>query len=153
MNKCIKVHRRPEETQEILQIIRLLTPMWFTQNVFEDTRKDLTFQDAICLQINDELMSFIIFTCWEGTIYITLMATHPDYQGRGYGSELVTAFFEHVQELGFNEIKLLTVPQEVKPIYEKTITFYKKQGFNISRRYSEIWGSGAIELTIQLKQR
>ena len=150
MSKSIILLRRPDEAfaiSGILHLIDLLTPWWFTENVLEDTRKDLYFQDAMCLTTKDEIVSFITFTCWEGTLYITLMATHPDYQHQGYGSELISAFFEHAKQVGFREIKLLTVPKEVKPIYESTISFYESHGFHMSKRFAEIWNSGAIELT------
>ena len=150
MHKTIMFSRKPDEKftiHGIIDIIDLLTPRWFTENVLEDTRKDLNFQDTACLAIEQKIVSFIMFTSWEGTLYITLMATHPDYQNQGYGSELVSVFFEHARTIEFKEIKLLTVPQEVKPIYETTISFYKRHGFYISKRFTEIWGSGAIELT------
>ncbi len=52
MSKSIILLRRPDEAfaiSGILHIIDLLTPRWFTENVLEDTRKDLHFQDALCL--------------------------------------------------------------------------------------------------------
>ncbi len=95
MSERILLFRRPEEAAitDLLSIIDLLTPSWFTENVVEDTRKDLYFQDAICLTVDGRIVSFIIFTSWEGNLYITLMATHPDYQHKGYGSELLLSFF------------------------------------------------------------
>jgi ribosomal protein S18 acetylase RimI-like enzyme len=149
LSERILLFRRPEEAviTDLLSIIDLLTPSWFSENVVEDTRKDLYFQDAICLTVDGRIVSFIIFTSWEGNLYITLMATHPEYQHQGYGSVLLLSFFEHAGNIGFKEIKLLTVPPEVKPNYESTISFYQRHGFYTSKSFREIWGSGALELT------
>ncbi len=72
----------------IVAIAQLLTARWFTDNVPADTRSDLMFHDALCLWQDGELRSFIVFTSIDGSISITLMGTHPDHQGRGYGQEI-----------------------------------------------------------------
>lgn len=113
----------------------------------EDTKKDLIFQDLICLHVDGRIRSFLVFTSWEGTIYITLMGTHPDNRGQGFGSQLIEYLIEHIKTLGFKQIILLTVPPDVKSQYEQTIKFYEKHGFKINKRYTEIWNSGAIEMT------
>ena len=102
------------------------------------------------LRVDERIASFIVFTSWEGSIYITLMGTHPDYRGRGLGSQLIQHFFKHVKQLGFDRIIALTVPPDFKPSYESTEKFYEKNGFVVTRRYNELWGSGAIELVKEL---
>ncbi|MDF2652090.1 MAG: Acetyltransferase domain [Paenibacillus sp.] len=78
------------------------------------------------------------------------MGTHPEYRDQGLGTQLMNYFIEHVRTLGFKLIMLLTVPSEVKPIYEHTIKFYEKHDFKITKKYTEVWGSGAIEMTRHL---
>jgi len=131
---------------QILKIVQDLTPYWFTENVLHDTANDLLFQDVVYLVENDKIISFIIFTCWDGSIYITLMGTDPGYKNHGYGTILINSFFERVKSLGFNKIKLLTVPAETKPHYAQTIKFYEKNGFFATKRFNEIWESGALLL-------
>ncbi|MDF2648514.1 MAG: hypothetical protein K0Q73_4319 [Paenibacillus sp.] len=64
-------------------MVLLLTGDWFTDNVPENTSRDLLFQDMICLQLEGRIKSYIIFTSLEGRIYITLMGTHPEYRDQG----------------------------------------------------------------------
>jgi ribosomal protein S18 acetylase RimI-like enzyme len=144
----INVYRRPERNiaSRIREISELLTERWFTDNVPGDTERDLMFQDAMCLSLNGLIVSFIMFTCLDGTINISIMGTHPDYRGRGLGSELIKYFFTYVRNLGFEEIKVFTVPPEAKPSYKETVEFYEKHGFRIKKRYTELWEKGAIEL-------
>lgn len=148
----IELHQRPtgDIAEEVVGIARLLTDGWFTDDVPEGTRRDLMFQDLMCLRADGRIASFIVFTSWDGSIYITLIGTHPDHRGRGLGSQLIQHFFEHVKQLGFDRIIALTVPPDVKPSYEPTVKFYEKNGFVLTRRYNELWGSGAIELVKEL---
>lgn len=144
----LKLYRRPDRliVEEVIGVIHSLQPEWFTEDVPEDTRRDLLFQDVICAEVDGRLRSFLVFTSWEGSISITLMGTHPDYRGMGLGTQLIHALFVHASELGFERVTLLTVPPDAKPQYEHTIKFYKQHGFSVAKRYSEIWGSGAIEM-------
>jgi len=148
----IQLYQRPDKNvvEEVVNIARLLTDKWFTSGVPEDTERDLLFQDAYCLKCDGKLASFIVFTCWDGSIYITLMATHPEYMNKGLGSVLISNFFEHIKKLGFNRIVVLTVPPDINPLYSSTVKFYEKQGFIISKRYNEIWQNGALELMKEL---
>ncbi len=145
----IQLYQRPEKEviQQIVKIARLLTENWFTANVPGDIEKDLLFHDAFGL-LNQEgrLISFLVFTSLDGSINITLMGTHPDFIGKGYGSILMNHFFEYVRSLGFHKVVVFTVPPDTKPSYESTVEFYKKHGFEIKKRYNELWESGAIEL-------
>jgi ribosomal protein S18 acetylase RimI-like enzyme len=43
-----------------------------------------------------------------------------------------------------------TVPPDTKPAYCATLDFYEKHGFRITRRYEELWESGALELVKEL---
>jgi ribosomal protein S18 acetylase RimI-like enzyme len=148
MPLTIELHPRPREdiTGAIVHIAELLTEHWFTPNVPEDTRRDLLFQDALCLYEDEHLRAFLVFTSWDGDIQITLMGTHPQYHHRGYASILMEHFFQHVQTLGFDRIIAMTVPADVKPSYAPTIAFYKKHGFMETRRFTELWEQGALEL-------
>jgi len=153
MAVTIRLHQRPhgQIADEIVEVAKLLTDQWFTRNVPEDTRRDLLFQDAFCLHEDGRLRALLVFTSWDGTIHITLMGTHPEHRRRGYGSLLLKRFLEHGEELGFEKVAVLTVPPDVKPQYQATIAFYRKHGFVETRRYTELWENGAIELVKVLK--
>lgn len=149
MSYKIQLYQRPEKEviKQIVEIAKFLTEKWFTSNVPEDIEKDLLFHNALCL-LNQEgrLISFLVFTSLDGSINIILMGTHPDFIGKGYGSILMNHFFEYVKNLGFHRVVAFTVPPDIKPSYDSTVKFYKKHGFEIKKRYNELWESGAIEL-------
>lgn len=140
----------PAVIEEIVELVSLLTGRWFTANVPADTRRDLLFQDACCVRADGRIVSVLIFTCLDGDIHITLMATHPEYRGKGIGSQLLVHFNEYTKAMGFPRIVLFTVPPDVKEAYYATVAFYEKMGFTIRKRYTELWESGAIEMVKEL---
>jgi ribosomal protein S18 acetylase RimI-like enzyme len=152
-NYHIQFHQRPtgNTVDAIVNLTRLLTPIWFTQNVPEDTRRDLLFHDALCLWQDESLISCLVFTSWNGCLHISLFATHPDYRKQGWGTILLTHFYNHARQLGSSKIYVLTVPPDIKPIYEETLRFYKKHGFALNKRYSNLWEHDAIELVKSLE--
>ncbi len=153
MNYEIQLHQRPGKDiiEQIVEIAKLLTAKWFTPNVPGDIAKDLLFHDALCLLDQEgKIRSFIVFTSLDGSINISLMGTHPDFRDKGYGSILMDHLFEYVKSLGFDRVVAFTVPPDTKPSYESTVKFYKKLGFEIKKRYTELWESGAIELVKEL---
>lgn len=154
MHYEIQLYQRPgkEIIQQIVDIAELLTNKWFTANVPGDTEKDLLFHNVLCLLSQGKMVSFLIFTSLDGSINITLMGTHPDYRGKGYGSILINHFFEYVKNIGFDRVVVFTVPPDTKPAYDSTLNFYIKHGFEIKKRYTELWESGAIELTKKIKE-
>lgn len=153
MNYEIKLYQRPsgEVKKQISEVVGILSEKWFTENVAEDTMRDLLFQDAICLFENSRLVSLLIFTCWDGSMHITLIGTHTEYHRKGYGTKLIKYFFDYVKTIGFNRVVVLTVPPEVNSFYENTVDFYLKCGFVINKRYTEIWKNGAIELIKEIE--
>ncbi len=129
----------------IVALAQTLTSQWFTPNVPEDTRRDLLFQDALCLWQGDQLVSFMVFTSWDGCMYITLMGTRLDERGHGWGSILMERLVTIARELGFKQVIAMTVPPESKPAYAPTVRFYEKHGFVLAKHYPDLWESGALE--------
>ena len=149
----IQLVQRPtnQVADEIVSLVRLLSPEWFTPDVPEDTRRDLLFQDAFCLRQDEKLLSCVVFTCWDGALNITLFATHPDYRGQGWGSMLMRHFANYARQLGFKHIVVLTVPPDTKPVYQATLQFYQKHGFVLTKRIENLWGSGSLKLVKTLE--
>lgn len=73
----IEIHQRPSGAirDEIVSIAQELTSSWFTSNVPNDTYYDLGFQDVIILKEAGRIVSFIMYTCLDGTIQLSLMGT------------------------------------------------------------------------------
>ncbi|MGE5250217.1 MAG: GNAT family N-acetyltransferase [Bacteroidota bacterium] len=148
----IEIHQRPSGAirDEIVSIAQELTSGWFTPNVPSDTYYDLGFQDVMILKEAGRIVSFIMFTCLDGTIQLSLMGTRLESRTKGYGSILINRFCEHIKSIGFNKIMVYTVPPDTKPAYSATLAFYQKHGFRITRRFDELWESGAIQLVKDL---
>ena len=137
--------------EQIVALAGLLTGEWFTANVPEDTRRDLLFQDVFCAELGRHVIGCLMFTSLDGSLHITLMATHPAFHGQGIGSRLMERFIRHARQLGFERIVVLTVPPEITPSYHATVHFYQKHGFVLNRHYTELWEHGALELVKVLK--
>jgi ribosomal protein S18 acetylase RimI-like enzyme len=148
----IEIHQRPSGAirDEIVSIAQELTSSWFTPNVPNDTYYDLGFQDAMIIKEAGRIASFIMFTCLDGTIQLSLMGTRLESRGKGFGSILMDNFCEYIQRIGFNRIMVYTVPPDSKPAYSATLSFYQKHGFTVRRRFEELWESGAIQLVKDL---
>jgi len=148
----IEIHQRPSGAirDEIVSIAQELTSSWFTPNVPNDTYYDLGFQDVMILKEAGRIVSFIMFTCLDGTIQLSLMGTRLESRAKGFGSILINKFGEHIKSIGFNRIMVYTVPPDRKPAYSATLSFYQKHGFRITRRFEELWESGAIQLVKDL---
>ena len=150
----IEIHSRPPGpvADDIVSIVRDFTGEWFTPDVAPATRRDLLFQDVLCVRQDGRIRAFIMFTSHDGAIQITLMGTSREFRGRGFGSALMYRLVSHARELGFGEIVTFTVPPAAKPAYQATVGFYQKRGFRIVREYTELWQSGALELRKSLSE-
>lgn len=110
----VEIHHRPSGAirDEIVRIAQELTSDWFTSNVPSDTYYDLGFQDAMILKKAGRIVSFIMYTCLDGTIQISLMGTRLESRIKGFGSILINKFCEHIKSIDFNRIMVYTVPPE-----------------------------------------
>jgi ribosomal protein S18 acetylase RimI-like enzyme len=142
----INLYQRPGVSdplivEQTMSIVEELVGEWFTPDVPDSTRRDLQFQDVLCLEVDGRVTAFIMFVGYEGSISLTLMGTRPGARGQGLGSRLLKHLFEHVAQLGFDRIEVLTVPPEFKPCYEATVKFYQKHGFVIDKEIPGLWES------------
>jgi GNAT superfamily N-acetyltransferase len=119
---------------------------WFSDNMPEEVSGDMQFHDVLCIQKEKEVIAFLIYTFWDGKIYISLMATRLDFQGKGLGSRLIERFFSEAKGLGYKSVSVFTLPVDVNPKYSSTIHFYEKHGFKIIKRYTELWLEAALLL-------
>ena len=142
-----------EISQDVINQIYLIakdyTKDYFTKNFPDDMRIDMQFQRAALLKNGSEVISCIVFTCLDGSLHITLMATKRDYNNKGYGKLLMKHFVAYASELGINSIELFTFSKQTKPINISTINFYEKVGFKIEKVCKDLWGNGTIVLKMR----
>lgn len=148
----IRLYQRPcgRTAEQIVNIAQELTSRWFTANVPDDIRKDLSFHDVFCLEDQGEVASFLVFTSLDGMIQIILMGTRLCDRGKGYGSLLIDRLADHARQLGYGRMMAMTVPPDTKPAYAATVRFYERHGFSTAKRYDELWESGALEMVKDL---
>jgi GNAT superfamily N-acetyltransferase len=141
-------HERPGSSVRdgIARLARLLTPRWFTENVPEDVRQDLLFQQAITCNSREGIVGFLVFTGIDRALQVTLMGTDPSCQRHGIGRALLMALRDIGRTMDYRCIRALTKPPETNPDYEGTVQFYKTLGFRQAREYHDLWENGAIEL-------
>lgn len=149
--ESIRLYQRPSPdnkpvVERLTHITNALTGDYFTDDVPEYLPRDLMYQDALCLELDGRIVSFIVFSSFDGSILITLMGTDPAARGSGYGSRLMEALFDHARSLGFRDVFLWTVPPAVDSRRVATLGFYEKHGFAVEKEYKELWGTGALEL-------
>ena len=79
---------------------------------------------------------------------ICQIAVHPDIQGEGVGSELMS---EVLKDAKAKKVRTLTL--EVRESNEKAIGFYKKHGFVISHKKPGYYSNGedAIYMILEVK--
>ncbi|MCR8632651.1 GNAT family N-acetyltransferase [Paenibacillus radicis (ex Xue et al. 2023)] len=60
----------------------------------------------------------------EDEYYIDALAVSPEWGGRGFGTELITAAEQHARQLGYKKIAL-----NVEQYNERAVSLYKKLGY------------------------
>jgi ribosomal protein S18 acetylase RimI-like enzyme len=91
-----------------------------------------------------------MFTCLDGYPHITAMATKREYQGRGYGTQLIKYFIEYVSQLGFHDIELYAWSEKTKPICASTQAFYKSVGFIVTQEHMGLWARDMITVKMRM---
>ena len=146
----IKLYKRPGKNKKLINelkiIIEKLTGNWFTDHVGQSFFIDLHFQDMFVLYDNNKVKSFLIFTCIDGYITITLFATNCEDRNKGFGSILYNSFEKYCVKKGFRKFQLQTKPPDIIENYHSTVKFYEKHGYRIKKIYKEFWENGAIQM-------
>lgn len=75
----------------------------------------------------------------DGTWNLYLIAVHPKYQGKGYGSAIVNYVEKTLTEKGQ---RLLLIETSGLPNFENTRKFYRKQGYEEEARIREFYKAG-----------
>ncbi len=89
------------------------------------------------------------YACWgptpltRGTYDLYWIATHPDSQGRGVGTELMSYVEAKVQELSG---RLLVVETSTKESYGATVRFYRRLGYEEASLIRDFYDTGDDKL-------
>jgi ribosomal protein S18 acetylase RimI-like enzyme len=144
----IKLYKRPGKKKalinELRSIIYKLTPDWFTKEVGEIFYIDLHYQDLFVIYEKNKIKSFIMFTCLDSYIHITLFATNSEDRNKGYGRTLYNYFEKYCIKKGFQKFSVMAKSPDKNELFQSTIEFYKKLDFKIIKIYTELWENGTV---------
>lgn len=146
-NIKIKLYKRPKNKKVINKlkwIVSTLTPEWFSEEVVENFCIDLNYQDVFVLYDKNIIRSFIMFTCLDTFMHITLFATNYEDLNKGYGTNLYKYFENYCVKNNFKKFSVMTISEEKNTNYHNTIEFYKKHGFKMTKLLNELNENGTI---------
>jgi ribosomal protein S18 acetylase RimI-like enzyme len=95
----------------------------------------------------DQIMGYICYgptPMTQGTFDLYWIAVDPDFQGKGMGSKLLDFLEKMVKEL---KGRIILADTSSVPQYEKTKSFYLKNGFQEVARVPDYYHSGNDRIT------
>lgn len=140
-------------TDEIYNIVKDYSGDFFTYNFPDEIIVDMKFQRTAYLSIGGEVVSVIVYTCFDGVPQVTLMATKRAHRSMGYGSILMNSLVEHLSEMGLYKMELYTHIPEKKPINSSSVAFYEHVGFVRDKIYPAMWEEGALKMVKEWERK
>ena len=106
-----------------------LTVPW--NNPYKDISRKLEVQAELFLvgYLEDKLIASIMAGYDGHRGWINYFAVHPDFQGRGYGKQLMDNVENRLRELGCPKINL-----QIREGNDKVFSYYQKLGFVEEKR-------------------
>jgi len=127
---------RPFQTEDEDALVALwkmceLTVPW--NNPHKDIARKLQVQPELFLVgILDNSLIATVMGGYEGHRgWINYLAVHPDFQGKGYGQEIMNSVETALQEMGCPKINL-----QIREGNDKVFSYYQKLGFVEEKRIS-----------------
>lgn len=115
-----------EDTNEVVKIWEECGLLHPPNDPYQEIKNKMEFQPNLFLvgEVAGKLMATIMLGYEGRRGWINSLGVLPEYQGRGYGSELVRNGVEALRDLGTPKINLL-----IRPGNSKVKAFYQKLGF------------------------
>ena len=106
-----------------------LTVPW--NNPYKDIARKLKVQAELFLvgYLEDKLIASVMAGYDGHRGWINYFAVHPDFQGRGYGKQLMNNVENRLRELGCPKINL-----QIREGNDKVFSYYQKLGFVEDKR-------------------
>lgn len=79
----------------------------------------------------------VVVTGHEGVAYVPELAVHPDRQGQGYGTRLLSAVCDRLDTAGYDEVRLTILAGD-----DRVRRFYERMGFVAHERLPDHFDRG-----------
>ncbi len=111
-------------------------PEWFDESArTAQIPTDVKFHDGFVAVEKSSVVGFITLYVANGHLNISWMGVQPGFQRAGIGEALLRAAEGHAALLGLKELCTFTLGDGVDyPPYERTRSFYYKNGFRVYKR-------------------
>lgn len=110
-------------------------------NNYCEIAKDIHYTTYAAVMKNGEKAGFATLVMnSETTAEIWIMGVLPEFHRQGVGSALLETVHEECRKSGRQYIMVRTIgPRENDPFYLKTLTFYRKNGYEMLAEFDDIW--------------
>jgi len=96
-----------------------------------DRNQSINTEASFVLKKGDDIAGMLLMISRENEEYISIVAVHPSYRGRGLAKALLTTGIQKVREQGVSTISI-----GVDAINAPAVNLYKKFGFVVNSRLS-----------------
>lgn len=106
---------------------------WFTSEAIKNMKIDLMLNNTLVVSDKKEIVGFICYSTYEGTLKLLWIAVKEEKQNLGIGSLLLNYLKDAIRKFKLTEIEVRTLTDKVKyGPYKLTREFYYKNGFKKS---------------------
>lgn len=130
---------QPSDEGAVLALLRLNIPHFFAEAEADDFKKYLASEreDYFVMEQNEQIIGAggINYFPTYNKARISWDFFHPDFHGKGFGSQLLQHRIEHVKNL--KQYSLLEV-RTSQLVYK----FYQKNGFVLRKKVANYWAEG-----------
>jgi [ribosomal protein S18]-alanine N-acetyltransferase len=111
------------DVRTVLEIERRAYKYHWTEGIFRDCLR--VGYGCWVLELNDVIIGYGVLSLVVGEAHLLNICVAPEWQGKGYGSQLLEHFMDLARERSASQMLL-----EVRPSNAAALALYRKRGFN-----------------------
>lgn len=111
------------DVRTVLEIERRAYKYHWTEGIFRDCLR--VGYGCWVMELNGAIIGYGVLSLVVGEAHLLNICIAPEWQGKGYGSQLLEHFMELARERSASQMLL-----EVRPSNTPALSLYRKRGFN-----------------------